>query len=77
MKAARRVGVHEDAAASALPQQRRTVLIRHARVNRIAARVSYIGPRLRFGMGRSGGWALLLDARVYQDVHGWKGLLSR
>ncbi|GIL56314.1 hypothetical protein Vafri_11691 [Volvox africanus] len=54
----------------------RRLRFRHVRFNRMAARLTYTGPRLSIGSG--GGWGLVIDARVYRNiVGGWKDILAK
>ncbi|GIL87249.1 hypothetical protein Vretifemale_15344, partial [Volvox reticuliferus] len=54
----------------------RQLRFRHVRFNRMAARLTYTGPRLSIGGGA--GWGLVIDARVYRNiVGGWKDILAK
>ncbi|KXZ43624.1 hypothetical protein GPECTOR_85g354 [Gonium pectorale] len=54
----------------AVARPRRQYRFRYVRFNRIAARLTYSGPLLSIGGGKSGGWSVVIDARVYRNVEG-------
>ncbi len=54
----------------------RRLRFRHVRFNRIAARLTYTGPRL--SIGSAGGWGLVIDSRVYRNIlGGWRDIIKK